>query len=85
MGCWEIWMGGKFVENFRRKFFGGNAIFDILEPPAFQTYSIHWVFEECFSCLCLRLHFVFDGSTDPTITDSDPHIQQQWIKQQWIQ
>ena len=25
--------------------FGGNAIFDILEPPAFQKYKIHWVLE----------------------------------------
>ena len=55
---WKIGFGGKCsVEKFRDKnvvgIFGGNAIFDILEPPAFQKYKIHWVLEPLCLCLCL--------------------------------
>ena len=55
---WKIGLGGKCsVEKFGDKnvvgIFGGNAIFDILEPPAFQKYKIHWVLEQLCLCLCL--------------------------------
>ena len=37
-----------------------NAISDILEPHAFQKYSIHWVLEALCICFCLCLCvFVF--------------------------
>ena len=36
----------------------GNAIFYILEPPAFKKYSIQWVSEALCICLCLCLFFV---------------------------
>ena len=35
---------------------GGNAIIDILEPPASKKNSIHWVLE----ALCICLSFVSD-------------------------
>ena len=44
-------MGGKLLVGI----FGGDTIFDILEPPAFNNYSIHWLFEAHF---CLRFVFV---------------------------
>ena len=46
---------GKFLVEF----FGGNAIFDIIEPPAFQKYSIHCVLEALCICLCLCLGVFF--------------------------
>ena len=45
--------GGKFVGKMLWEFFWGNAIFDILKPPAFQKYKIHWVLEPLCLCLCL--------------------------------
>ena len=45
--------GGKFGDKNVVGIFGGNAIFDILEPPAFQKYKIHWVLEPLCLCLCL--------------------------------
>ena len=33
--------------------FGGNAVLDILKRPAFKKYSIYWVFEAFYICLCL--------------------------------
>ena len=48
--------GGKFLLEI----FGGNAIFDILEPPTFQKYIRHRVLEALCICLCLCLCvFVF--------------------------
>ena len=41
------------------KSLGENALFGILEPPAFQKYSIHWVLEALCICLCLCLCVFF--------------------------
>ena len=38
----------------------GNVIFDILEPSAFQKYSIGWVFQAFFCSIFLH---VFCNST----------------------
>ena len=55
--CRKTFGGKCSVEKFGDKnvvgIFGGNAIFDILEPPAFQKYKIHWVLEPLCLCLCL--------------------------------
>ena len=58
----EILLVGNWGEMFGVKFgktiFGGN--FDIIEPPVFQKYSIHWVLEALCICLCLCLGvFIF--------------------------
>ena len=63
--CWRRNFVGKFllniflVGNFGEKFLvenlEENAISDILEPHAFQKYSIHWVLEALRICLCLCL------------------------------
>ena len=62
LGCWcQLRRRCKTVNIIRssiiqqRGIFGGNAIFDILEPPAFKEYSIHWVLEALCICLCLCL------------------------------
>ena len=47
---WEIFGGNFLEENL-----GRNVIFDILEPFAFQKYSIHWVLKALCICLCLCL------------------------------
>ena len=51
-------LGGKcLVENL-----GESAIFDILEPPAFKQFSIHWeyiVFVFVSVCVCASLSFDF--------------------------
>ena len=44
-------VGGKLLAGI----FGGNTIFDILEPPALNNYSIRWLFEAHF---CLSFVFV---------------------------
>ena len=60
MENWFWWkmFDGKLGDKNVVGIFGGNAIFDILEPPAFQKYSIHWVLEALCICLCLCV-FVF--------------------------
>ena len=35
----------------------GNVIFDILEPPAFQKYSICWVFQAFFCSTFFYMYF----------------------------
>ena len=39
----------------------GNVIFDTLEPPAFQKYSICWVFR-AFFCSTFFLHVFFNST-----------------------
>ena len=47
---------GKFVvEIFWWKIWEQMPYSYILEPPAFQKYSIHWVLEALYICLCLCL------------------------------
>ena len=50
--------GGKcsvenIVGNFLVESYGGNAIFDILEPTTFHKCSIQWVLEAFYIFLCL--------------------------------
>ena len=50
-------LGKCLVENL-----GESAIFDILEPPAFKQFSIHWeyiVFVFVSVCVCASLSFDF--------------------------
>ena len=59
---WSWWkmFGGKVWWKNVVGIFGGNDIFDILEPPAFQKYKIHWVLEPLslsVSVTCVSLSF----------------------------
>ena len=55
----NIFLVGNFGEKFLVENLEENAISDILEPHAFQKYSIHWVLEALCICLCLCVFFVF--------------------------
>ena len=56
----NIFLVGNFGEKFLVENLEENAISDILEPHAFQKYSIHWVLEALCICICLCLCvFVF--------------------------
>ena len=53
--CFNIWWKF-FVDKFWVENFEGHAIFDILEPPAFQRISIIWVFVSVsVSCMVLNV------------------------------
>ena len=51
----------------------GNVIFDILEPPAFQKYSICWVFQAFFCSTVFYMYFAAQPS--PSLTAVSEHVE----------